>query len=232
MNAFNESLHLFDQLHCIALGLSVMSIFGVPLIGRYLSTQNRRRAVWALIVFAVVQEIVDYANRASFRELNLIQDLPLHLCNYGLVIAAVGLVSRNQFCFEVAYFTGTTAVMQALLTPNLDDLANLTEYVVYFIHHALIIQFAIWNLVVDRMLPERGAVARTILFIVLMMGPIAIVNWLTQANYMFICERPEVHNPLVLGAWPWYICSGLFIGWALMLVSAIPILWLRRKKAK
>ena len=79
----------------------------------------------------------------------------LHLCNYGLVIAAIGLITRNRFCFEFTYFAGATAVMQALLTPNLDDLKNLTEYVVYFIHHALIIQFPLWNVVVG-MLTSRA----------------------------------------------------------------------------
>ncbi len=229
---FSESLRLIDSLHLTALGLSLLAIACVPLIGRCLSVTNRRRAVWALIVFAVAQEIVDYTNRASFRELNLIQDLPLHLCNYGLVIAAIGMVTRNRFCFEFAYFTGTTAVMQALLTPNLDDLKNLTEYVAYFIHHALIIQFALWNVVVDGMVTSRGAVARTLLLIVAMMLPIGLVNWLTDANYMYICARPAVDNPLLFGDWPWYIVNVMLIGWVLMLVAILPMLWLRRQKAK
>jgi len=229
---FSETLRLFDTPHLAALGLSLLAIVCVPLVGRCLSVTNRRRAVWALIVFAVAQEIVDYTNRASFRELNLIQDLPLHLCNYGLVIAAIGMVTRNRFCFEFAYFTGTTAVMQALLTPNLDDLKNLTEYVVYFIHHALIIQFALWNVVVDGMLTSRGAVARTLLLIVAMMLPIGLVNWLTDANYMYLCARPAVDNPLLFGGWPWYIVNVMLIGWVLMLVAILPMLWLRRQKAK
>jgi len=229
---FSETLRLFDTPHLAALGLSLLAIVCVPLIGRCLSVTNRRRAVWALIVFAVAQEIVDYGNRASFRELNLIQDLPLHLCNYALVIAAIGMVTRNRFCFEFAYFTGTTAVMQALLTPNLDDLKNLTEYVVYFLHHALIIQFALWNIVVDGMLTSRGAVARTLLLIVAMMLPIGLVNWLADANYMYLCARPAVDNPLLFGDWPWYIASVMLIGWVLMLIAVLPMLWLHRQKAK
>jgi len=229
---FSETLRLFDTPHLAALGLSLLAIVCVPLIGRCLSVTNRRRAVWALIVFAVAQEIVDYVNRASFRELNLIQDLPLHLCNYALVIAAIGMVTRNRFCFEFAYFTGTTAVMQALLTPNLDDLKNLTEYVVYFVHHALIIQFALWNIVVDGMLTSRGAVARTLLLIVAMMLPIGLVNWLADANYMYLCARPAVDNPLLFGDWPWYIASVMLIGWVLMLIAVLPMLWLHRQKAK
>ena len=110
-SGFSDSLRLFDSLHWTALGLSVLAIVCVPLIGKCLSATNRRRVVWALILFTVAQEIVDYANRASFRELNLIQDLPLHLCNYGLVIAAIGLVTSNRFCFEFAYYAGMTAVL-------------------------------------------------------------------------------------------------------------------------
>jgi hypothetical protein len=52
-SAFSESLLLFDSAHLAALGLSLLAIVCVPLIGRCLSVTNRRRAVWALIVFAV-----------------------------------------------------------------------------------------------------------------------------------------------------------------------------------
>ena len=228
---FSESLRLFDTTHLAALVLSLLAIVCVPLIGRCLSVTYRRHAVWTLIVFAVAQEIVDYGNRVNLRGLSLTEDLPLHLCNYGLLIAAVGLITLNRFCFEFAYFTGTTAVMQALLTPNFDDLKNLTEYVVYFIHHALIIQFALWNVVVDGMLTSRGAVARTLLLIVAMMPPVGLVNWLTDANYMYLRARPAVDNPLVIGDWPWYIVSVMIIGWVLMLIASLPMQWLRRRSA-
>ena len=226
---FSETLRLFDTPHLAALVLSLLAIVCVPLIGRCLSATNRRRVVWTLVVFTIAQELVDYGNRASLRGLSLTEDLPLHLCNYGLVIATIGMVTRNRFCFEFAYLTGTTAVLQALLTPNFNDLQNLTEYVVYFIHHALIIQFALWNVVVDGMLTSRGAVVRTLLLIVAIMLPVGIVNWLTDANYMYLCARPAVDNPLVIGDWPWYIVNVMVIGWALMLVAALPMRWLRRR---
>lgn len=229
---FSEALRLFDTPHLTALGLSLLAIICVPLIGRCLSATNRRRVVWTLVVFTIAQELVDYGNRASLRGLSLTEDLPLHLCNYGLVIAAIGMVTRNRFCFEFAYLTGTTAVLQALLTPNLSDLENLTEYVVYFIHHALIVMFALWNVVVDGMLTSRGALARTLLFIAVVMLPIGLVNWLTDANYMYLCTPPEVDNPLVIGGWPWYIANVLIIGLVLMLITSIPMQLLRRRNAR
>jgi len=229
---FSESLRLFDSLHLTALGLSLLAIACVPLVGRCLSVTNRRRVVWTLVVFTIAQELVDYGNRASLRGLSLTEDLPLHLCNYGLVIAAIGMVTRNRFCFEFAYLTGTTAVLQALLTPNLDDLQNLTEYVVYFVHHALIIQFALWNVVVDGMVTRRGAVWRTFAFLNLMILPVAVVNWLLDANYMYLREIPNVDNPLVFGDWPRYIVNVEVIGLLLLILANIPMRLLRRRNAR
>ena len=82
------------------------------------------------------------------------------------------------------------------------------------------------------MLTSRGAVVRTLLLIVAIMLPVGIVNWLTDANYMYLCARPAVDNPLVMGDWPWYIVNVMVIGWALMLVAALPMRWLRRRSAR
>ncbi|HJN83055.1 MAG: TIGR02206 family membrane protein [Verrucomicrobiota bacterium] len=229
---FNEGLRLFDSPHLWTLFLCLLAIVCVPLIGRCLSLQNRRRAVWALVVFAIAQELVDYGNRASFRGLNLTQDLPLHICNYSLAIAAVGLATRNRFCFELAYLVGFTAGLQALLTPDLTDLYNLTEYIVYFIHHGLIILFALWNIVVDRMVTRHGAVWRTFLFLNLMILPVAVVNWLVDANYMYLSGKPNVDNPLVFGEWPWYIVNVEVIGLLLLIVANVPMLLLRRRNTR
>ena len=58
------------------------------------------------------------------------------------------------------------------------------------------------------------------------------MNWLTDANYMYLCTQPAVDNPLVIGGWPWYIVNVMLIGWALMLFAALPMRWLRRRSAR
>ena len=65
-----------------------------------------------------------------------------------------------------------------------------------------------------------------------MMLPIGLVNWLADANYMYLCARPAVDNTLLFGGWPWYIVNVMLIGWVLMLVAILPMLWLRRQKEK
>ncbi|GIT77704.1 MAG: hypothetical protein Ct9H300mP32_0860 [Verrucomicrobiota bacterium] len=74
----------------------------------------------------------------------------------------IGMVTRNRFCFEFAYLTGTTQCT-GIADTEFQRPAKPHRIVVYFIHHALIIQFALWNVVVDGMLTNRGAFARTLL---------------------------------------------------------------------
>ena len=34
---------------------------------------------------------------------------------------------------------------------------------------------------------------------------IGIINWILDANYMYLCVKPIAKNPLLIGDWPWYI---------------------------
>jgi uncharacterized membrane protein YwaF len=38
------------------------------------------------------------------------------------------------------------------------------------------------------------------------MLPIALFNWITDGNYLFICHKPENGSIMdFFGPWPWYI---------------------------
>ena len=145
--------------------------------------------------------MVDFANRASLRELTLVKDLQLHLCQYSLIIATIGLVTRKRFCFEFAYLIGMTGSLQVMITPAPAGIDNMTYLVTFYTHHVLIILFPIWNIVVDGMLTTRGAILRTVLMVNLMILPVGFINWLIGSNYMYLCTKPgvEIHFSLVNG---------------------------------
>ena len=56
-----------------------------------------------------------------------------------------------------------------------------------------------------------------------MILPVGLINWITDANYMYICEKPIVQSPFLIGEWPWYILSLEVIGLLMMLIAAIPM---------
>ena len=166
LSEFAKSLKLFGGLHLSALAISLLAIVVIPFIGRCLSAINRRRMMWLLVAFAIGQELVDYGNRASLRELTLIKDLPLHLCQYSLII------------------------------------------------------------VVDGMVTTRGAILRTMLFVNLMGIPVATVNWLIGSNYMYLCTKPGVDSPFLVGDWPWYLLGLEVVALLLMAIASVPMTYL------
>ncbi|SVB60557.1 uncharacterized protein METZ01_LOCUS213411 [marine metagenome] len=220
---FNESLRLFDNLHLCALFVSLCCIVFIPLLGRLLPKSKKHFGVWVLVLFAIVQEILDYCNRASFRELSLARDLPLNICSFSLIIALVSLITRNRYCFEFSYFIGATAALQSLLTPGLPYIYNLTDYILFFFQHALIIVLALWNVFVGGMITSKYAILRTMIFLNLMVLPVGIINWFADSNYMYICQKPHVESPFLFGEWPWYILSLEVVGLLMMLIAAIPM---------
>ena len=165
LSEFAKSLKYFDILHLSAPAISLLAIVVIPLIGHCLSAVNRRRMVLLLVAFAVGQEMIDYANRGSLRELTLMKDLPLLLCKASLIIATIGLVTRKRFCLEYAYLIGMAVALQAMITPAPAGIDKMTYLLTFFTHHMLIILFPIWNIVVDGMLTTRDAILRTMLMV-------------------------------------------------------------------
>ena len=159
--------------------------------------------VWGLVVFAIIQEVVDWSNRIRTHGLSITEDLPLHLCNYSLIIATIGLITRKQFYFEFAYLIGTTAALQTIITPSHSGIDNMTYYISLFIQHALMIIFSFWNILVDGMVTTRGAILRTFMFVNFMILPVGIVNWITESNYMYLCIKPNTDSPFLIEEWPW-----------------------------
>jgi uncharacterized membrane protein YwaF len=60
------------------------------------------------------------------------------------------------------------------------------------------------------------------------MVPVGIANRLLDANYMFLCQRPMVDNPLVIGDWPYYLIAFVVAG-ALHYVVLTLLFWKRIK---
>ena len=231
ISEFNKFLRLFDGLHLWALFISIGFIILIPLVGRKLPENKKYIGVWVLVSFTIIQEIFDYYNRTSFRELNLARDLPLNICSYSLIIALASLITRNKFCFEFSYFIGVTAGLQSLLTPGISYIYNQTEYILFFMHHSLMVILPLWNAFVDGITTSKYAIFRTMLFLNLMVIPVGVINWLTQSNYMYVCEKPVNDSPFIVGDWPWYMLGLQMAGIIMMLIAAIPMIIANKARA-
>ena len=50
----------------------------------------------------------------------------------------------------------------------------------------------------------RGII-NTFLFINIIIIPVGFINYMLDANYMFICQPPNVQSSFIIGDWPYYL---------------------------
>ena len=175
----------------------------VPLLGIKILNQNQRKmVVISMIVFMIGQEAIDYWNRMQVRELTLSLDLPLHFCHISLFFAIYLLIKPSKYLYEITYFWGLGGAFQAMLAPDMTDFDNYLGVFLFNAHHAMIILVCLWLAVVDGYRCRKGAILRTLILSNIIIWPVWLVDWLVDANYMYLMKRPPTESPLVFGEWP------------------------------
>jgi hypothetical integral membrane protein (TIGR02206 family) len=138
--------------------------------------------------------------------------LPLYLCDLSLFACVLMLICNKYFIYEISYFWGVGGATQALLTPNLSYAFPHFVFFQFFITHAVIVSACLWVTFVDGYRPTYRSIWKvfgvTNIYVLL----IAVFNYFTGSNYMFLCQKPAAASLLdYMGPWPWYILSGEFV---------------------
>lgn len=157
--------------------------------------------------------------------------LPLHLCGLSLILSIVMLFARSYRLYEFLYFAGIGGALQALATPAaiLSGFPHYTYYYFFIAHGGIIIACLYMTWVVG-FRPTLGSLGRTMLYLNLLLLPVALVNKLTEGNYMFIARKPSDPSLIdMLGPWPWYLVSMELVALAVFALLYIP--FMRRPRA-
>jgi hypothetical integral membrane protein (TIGR02206 family) len=147
--------------------------------------------------------------------------LPLQLTDATSAVSIAALLTRRQLLVELAYFWSYTAVLQAVLTPDLGQNFPSVFYFTYFTYHVGAIVAASFLVFGCRLYPRSGAVWK-VFWITLAWTAIAGTgDLITGGNYMYLRSKPVHHSLLsVMGPWPVYIAGGVVLGLALLLLVA------------
>jgi hypothetical integral membrane protein (TIGR02206 family) len=152
-------------------------------------------------------------------------DLPLHLTDAVTLVAALALMTRRPLLFELTWFWGLTASLQAILTPDLgaDDRFPSFFYWHYFVTHGGVVVAAVFLAFGLGLTARPGAVLRVFLATAAWAGVAALSDALTGGNYMFLREKPEAATLLdYMGPWPWYIFTAALVALALFELLDLP----------
>ena len=148
--------------------------------------------------------------------------LPLHLCGLSAILSGIVLFWRNQLAYEFLYYWGISGAFHALITPEFTSGNTGLLFLEYYISHGGIILSALYLTLVLDMKPRKGSWFQVFLLTQLILPFIGLINWMINANYMYMCIKPIANNPLLWGEWPWYFIGIEFIGFIHFFLIYLP----------
>ena len=203
---------IFSPLHLKILASMVLLWFMIPFLGLKMEQDKAQKTAYFLAFLTIFLELYLYIYREMTGIFDPHSNIPIHLCSFAEFTAAFALWKKNQRAFELAFFWGFAASIQALITPDISSHAIFDiEFNIFFISHGLIILNVIWLLNVDKMKIRSSSLKETFFITNLLLLPIGLIDWLTNSNYMYLRAKPPVNNPFLIGDWPYYILGFEFL---------------------
>jgi hypothetical integral membrane protein (TIGR02206 family) len=136
--------------------------------------------------------------------------LPLHLCSLSTFLAIAFLRYRNPWVYEFLIFWSAGAI-HAFITPEITSGDSLFHVVCFSISHGGIIVTSIFASTQLGFTPRTFSWLKVFGYTQLVLPVIGIINYLLHSNYMYIAQKPNANNPMIIGEWPWYIIGLEFV---------------------
>jgi hypothetical integral membrane protein (TIGR02206 family) len=183
--------------HLVVIFLTITLPFALGAIVRRTKSPRVERVIIALISAVLVLNYVAYLIFVrSHGVVNWQQMLPMQMCDWGMVVVIVAMLTGNQRWFEVAYFWGIGGTLQAVLTPNLRFGFPDWRFISFFTSHSGIIVGVVFLMLTRRYRPYPMSIVRVWLWSEFYFVVTLIVDELTGFNYGFLLHKPEAFSIL------------------------------------
>jgi hypothetical integral membrane protein (TIGR02206 family) len=208
--------------HAGALALTALLAAGLSALAR----RRRRsglalRAGLAAALVGATAATLAWWSRAS--PLTLWDLLPLHLCDFLILVAAFALLTLRPGPCELLYYWGGAGTLLALVSPDVHAGFPDWRFLSFFTLHGLVVvsvAVVTWGF---GMRPRPGAHWRALVALNVYAALVGVVDAASGANFLYLRRKPDTPTLLDwMGPWPVYIlvvdvlAAGLF--WLLHLV--------------
>jgi hypothetical integral membrane protein (TIGR02206 family) len=213
---------LFGPAHLSVLVLAAAGAVGLPVLVRRRprlgpSVRTGLTVMLAGFTIAYVRAI------ASEGPVSVWDLVPLHLCDFLILVAAFALVTLHPAACELLYFWAGTGALLATLTPDLRQGWPDWRFVVYFgLHVTVVVSAAVIVFGLGRR-PRPGGALRALLLTNAYAAVVAVVDLVWGMNFLYLREKPWAPTPLDwLGPWPVYILAVEVLALVLFRLLALP----------
>ncbi len=189
----------------LVLNLIFWGIFLLVLVvSKRWSAENRHKLGKAMGLIAILNFAVSQCWQWHQGTWTLETSLPLQLCSLSQLLVAFTMATGKQWAYEFLLCWGAGAV-HAFLTPEITTGGSVFSHIDYGMSHGMIILGSVYATLRMDFKPSPNSWKRVFWYTQLVLPIIGLVNWLIGANYMFLAQKPDAQNPLIIGDWPYYI---------------------------
>ena len=169
--------------------------------------------------------IIDLCIRLMTHTLDVLNDLPLFLCDLIALILPFMILRQDRKWLGILYFWAVGGTLQALITPQLGSGFPTFEFFRYFIMHGGIVVAMIYSVIVFRIRITWKDLWNAVLYVQIYLIGIHIINMLLGSNYSYTVAKPGSATILdFLGDWPWYILATEIVMILLFILLLSPFL--------
>ena len=214
-----------SQLAAIAVLMS--GICAILMFARWARRSTDRAFSIAIVAIALPMQLAQFTPK----EWDFETSLPLQLCDWAWVAAAIALWTRSPLAATLTYLWGLTLTTQAIVTPTLTTPFPELRWWMFWAMHILVVWAAVYVLWAMKLYPTwrtyRLAVAVTLAWAVAMF----IFNWALGTNYGYLNGKPPNAPSAfdLLGPWPLYLIVEVAVVTAVWALLTWP--WTRRESS-
>jgi hypothetical integral membrane protein (TIGR02206 family) len=168
----------------------------------------------------ILQILIFHSYYLLRAEYDLARYLPFHLCALSAVMMALTLLIDRPWLRQITIYWAPFAALIAILLPDIGNSDNFPSFrfLEFFVSHLLICWGAVWLLANHRFRWTIKTVAIAYAALAVTQLPIALVNRLFAANYMYMLHKPNGGQMDFLGPEPYHF------GFLVLLVLLVFIL--------
>ena len=229
-----DSFTPYGWLHLLTVGtclLVIAAIVGVGLQLRGTLAEMRLRRSLAIVT---VVYWVSYTTWWNWSGWDLIDGLPLHVCDINGLVATLALLTGYPWLRAVLYFWTFALTTQAMIQPHLTLGPAFVVFWAFWGAHTLIVACAVYDVAVLRFRPDWRDFGRACVASALYITVVMPVDLLLGANYGFVGNPSDATKipPFVaaLGPWPWRVLV-IFVLAALAFVLVL-LPWIAVRRAR
>ena len=207
-----EVIKVFSVLWCFGIITSIVTSILIIQLAKRIPPYHRDMLITLIGIFILLLESFRHYYLFDNGLWSISESLPLHLCGIARILAGVILIKPNKLGFHFLALIGSPGALHAMLTPQLNH--GRTDFMVfeyYASHTGIILTPLILAIVLGYRIKDKAWLSMfiTLQFLLIFIG---LSNFVLEANYMYLAERPIVENPMLIGEWPWYIIGFEVLG--------------------